>query len=195
MRRLCWASVLWLGALLTLPACSGETPYTNPPPSLRISDIAGTWEGRYGSGLDTLIIGRTGNFRQIYQDRHTPEHSYETDWKEGYLEILGDGRARLHLPGARYYPGGPDVAERDGMSAPCPERQPDCWGGGPPPPYDFWDPIGQDFCYMRGELILNVQRTRTGDLVLLQMLEGSDGGWISLLEQRAWYALRRVGPP
>ncbi len=71
--------VLLLCALLTLTACAGEAPYTNPPAPPSVGDLAGTWEAHYPCGIDTLVLSETGMFRQTFRDRQGGEHSYTTD--------------------------------------------------------------------------------------------------------------------
>ena len=176
----------WLGmvplilVLLTTSGC--EVQYSNPPTTFQDSDLVSTWELRCGGRcVDTLILRADGTFRQIYRDHTVDDYSFETPWNEWWTERFLDGRARVHLQGARYYKVGVRIAERDGMEAPCPEDQPNCWGGSEPPPHDFYDWIAREHLHMVEELVLNVQSDSSDQLVMLHMLLSSDQGFVSLL--------------
>jgi len=180
MKRSEWLSML-VSVVVVLTAAGCEARYSNPPPTFQDSDLMGTWEARYSERrVDTLIFRADGTFKQIYHDGTVEGYVYETPWNEWWVERFPDGRVQVHLQGARYYLEGIRIAERDGMEAPCPEEQPNCWGGLEPPPFAFYDPIGQDFVHMVGQLVLNIQNDSSGQLVLLHMLTSSDQGFVSL---------------
>jgi hypothetical protein len=90
--------------------------YENPPATLEEADLIGTWETKYGGGaVDQLVLRADGKFKQTYQASGQNGYTYETDWNDWWLEHLPDGRAHVHLQGARFYPDGIEVAERDGL--------------------------------------------------------------------------------
>jgi len=163
--------------LLMAPACKPQ--YSNPPPAFQDFDLVGTWEAHYMEwGSDKLIIRADGTFKQIYTDHTAEGYVYETPWSEWWIECFPDGRVRLHLQGARIYKEGIRIAELDGMGSPCPEEFPDCASEHTPRP--FYDPIAGESLNMVGELLLNVQRDSSGELVLLHMLLSKDQGFVSL---------------
>lgn len=166
-----------------------ETPYSNPPLTLQESDLAGTWEVRYGWGSpfpgewegwgdDTLIIRADGTFKQIF--KHAREnYVYETPWNNWTFERFSDGRIRLHLQGARYYKVGVEFAELEGWNyRGCSKNNPSCVGGGSRYRVLNLDPLIQESEPMIGKLILNVQENALGELVLLHLLYGGDGSFI-----------------
>lgn len=154
-----------------------ERPYANPPSTFQDVDLVGTWETRYfNAGIDTLIIRPDKTFKQIYRDQTISGYVYETPWNEWWTERLNDGRIRLHLRGARYYLGGVQFAEQNGLS-PIPKDQPNYWGANEPPPFPFYDPIAKDFVNMVGELVLNVRSDTAHNLILMHMWESSDWGF------------------
>lgn len=193
-----WVKAMLMSALLLGGiGCDAETPYSNASPGLNEAQLSGTWEARYSPGaLDTLVLREDGTFRQTYRDTRPKEYKYtfETPWNAWIAERFPDGRIRLHLRGARYYPAGIASAEREGMHPPVPPDRPDLWPKSGPLPMDFWDPIGREPVQMVGELVLNVQRTRAGKLVLLHMVQSRDEGWIGLFSGRA-VGFRRIEVP
>lgn len=166
VRRMAWLVLLWLVIVAcATPSCG--SPYSNPPSTLAKSELVGVWETNYlGSGSDTLVLRADGTFKQVYVQR---KYKFETQWNEWSLERLSDGRARIRLRGARYYCRGTDIAERDGMEPVDPGE-----------PYSFWDPIAEELVQMRGQLVLNVQRVTSGELVLVHMLMSIDEGFTSI---------------
>jgi hypothetical protein len=146
--------------------------------NLQDSDLVGAWEARYRErGIDKLILRADGTFKQIYHDYIEEGYVYETPWNEWTIERFSDGRAWIHLQGARLYRDGIKVAERDGMHPPGPEDQPDFWGESGPPPFSFYDPITEESLYMVGELVLNIRSDSSGQLVLLHMWRDLDRGF------------------
>lgn len=178
MKRSKWLSVA-LAILVLLMASACEEQYSNLPPTFQDSDLVGTWEVRYsGRRIDTLIFRADGTFKQIYHDDTVEGYVYETPWNEWWVERFPDGRARVHLQGARNYKEGIRIAELDGMGSPCPEEFPNCVSGHSPRP--FYDPIADESLHMVGELVLNIQIDSSGDPVLLHMLLSKDQGFVSL---------------
>jgi hypothetical protein len=184
-RRRARILVLVAMTILTLAACGAE--YSNPPEGFEESSLVGTWVAHYsaGPGVDTLVLRADGTFQQTFQHRTIEGYRFETPWNRWWMERFPDGRARLHLQGARFYARGVDTAEREG-------KQP--YEFGPGLEY-FWDPIALDFVTMVGELVLNVQNESTNGLVMLNMLVGSDEGWIFFWTGRDEDAFRRVDSP
>ncbi len=176
--------ILLISILLAVVACYAcraphlEAPYSNPPMNFQDSDLVGTWEAHYMEwGIDKLILRADGTFRQIYHDYIEEDYVYETPWNEWSIEQFSDGRAWIHLQGARFYHEGIKVAERDGMHPLGPEDQPDYWGESGPPPFSFYDPVAEESLHMVGELVLNIRSDSSGQLVLLHMFTDSDGGF------------------
>ena len=184
MKRISWFSVPLLLLLLATAACvreevemlEGSKP---PPATFQETDLVGTWEGHYGYpwGTDRLILREDGTFKQIYTNEEG--YSYETPWNEWGVERFPDGRVWVHLEGARYYVGGIEMAERDGLHP---------ISSGPPWPYSFYDwfvEAGEKWSVeMVGKLVLNVRRVPSGELVLAHMSDS----W----ESRTWDVLVRV---
>lgn len=167
------AVVLFCGApLRSIRECL-EAPYSNPPSIVQDSDLVGTWETRYGKSIDRLIFRADGAFKQIYEDPYVEDYVYETPWDAWWVERFPDGRARIHLRGARYYLAGIRMAERDGMRSDAPEL----WGRSGPPPYPFYDPFADEIVVMVGELILNVRTDSSGELLLHHMFIETDRGF------------------
>lgn len=152
----------------TDPLCA-EAPFSPPAPELEESDLVGTWETHYNNDVDVdrLILKSDGTFKQIYEERvaHVLRlYSYETPWNHWWVEPFPDGRAQVHLEGARYFYAGKTIADLEGM------------GFGPEPlPWLFHDPFGDEYLEMVGELILNVRIDSKGQLLLHHMSPGSDG--------------------
>lgn len=169
-----------------------EAPYSVPPAALGSQDLTGTWETRYGRGVDRLIFRADGTFRQVFERRVgfiLTDYVYETPWNEWRLERFSDGRVRVHMQGARYYLDGVRLAELDGTHFGSSEF----WGGGSPPPYGFYDPFAKETVYMVGELILNVRTDSTGQLLLHHMWSSPERGFVVLgCEQEQF---RRVDTP
>lgn len=194
MKALSWPrGIVLLLIVLASSACAGETPYSNPPDTLQESDLAGTWNCQYTKRDDTIILRADGTFMQVYHDNIEKDYVFETPWNEWWLERSPVGWVRLHLQGARYYPSGIRWAELEGRYPPCPTEEPGCGGGEERPARAYFDPLTGDPLDMLGELVLSVQATRTGDIVLLHMLDNADAGAISLFEGRA-QGFRRVEP-
>lgn len=149
-----------LSAFVLLIASACEAQYSNPPSNFQDSDLVGTWEAQYMEwGIDKLILKADGTYEQTYRDFSVEDYVYETPWNEWSVEYFPDGRARLHLKGARYYFAGIRIAELDGMSSLDPESSPS----------PFYDPVTEGFLSMVGELVLNVRENSSGELVLLHM--------------------------
>lgn len=151
MKRSARLAIVLSVAVLTVSVtgCIGwEAPYSNPPATFQESDLVGTWEARYGKGVDRLIIRADGTFKQIYRDRTY----YETPWNKWWVERLPHGGARVHLEGARYY-----------LNFAADEL--------------FYDPFAKESVEMVGELILNVRGLSSGELILHHMWTHGDGGF------------------
>ena len=147
-----------------------EQPYSNPSATFQDSDLVGVWEVHYMEwGSDKLILKTDGTFKQVYQDSTVEGYVYETPWNEWSVEYFPDGRARLHLEGARYYLAGIRIAELDGISSPNSES-----------PFSFYDPVTEEFLTMVGELVLNVRKDSSGELVLLHMWTDFDRGFAAI---------------
>lgn len=163
------------------PICL-EAPYSPPPATFQDSDLVGTWETRYAGwpagDLDRLTLREDGTFRQVYENYILKDYVYETQWEEWWLERFPDGRARVHLEGARYYASGINIAELDGLQLPCPTSQPGCTGEPRLPPYPFYDPFAREYLYMESELVLNVRVDSAGELLLHHMWDHSDRGFV-----------------
>lgn len=186
-----WLKVLPVLVLLMAASCR-EAPYSNPPSTFQNSDLANTWEVRYGErGIDRLILKQDGTFKQIYQDYTEEDYVYETSWNEWWVERSSNGKVLVHLQGARYYLAGIRIAELDGMGNPCPEESPDCYSGHNP--RSFYDPIADDTIHMVKELVLNVRSDSSGDLLLHHMWISSDRGFALIGGEREEF--RRVDTP
>jgi len=184
----------WILFILTLLVASGcRAPYSNPVETFEESDLVGTWEVHYSERrFDELILRADGTFKQVYQDNTVNGYVYETPWNKWWMERFPDGRARLHLQGARYYLDGIYQAELEGMEPPCSSDHPDCWGGSQPPPRSFYDPISKELVKMIKELVLNI-RSDSGKIILMHMWSGSDGGYAIIGGESEEF--RRVGAP
>lgn len=143
-----------------------EQPYSNPPATFQDADLVGVWEAHYMEwGQDKLILKADGTFKQIYQDCTLEGYIYETPWNDWSVEYFPDGRVRLHMEGARYYLAGIKIAELSGRSSPNSES-----------PFFFYDPVTEESLTMIGELVLNVRRDSSGEIVLLHMWTDFDRG-------------------
>lgn len=172
-----WPRVMLLAYILLMAvACGGlEAPYSTPPSTFQESDLVGTWETHYGRSVDRLILRKDRTFKQIYRDGYRKDDIYETPWSRWWVERFPDGRIRVHLQRARYYVNGIRVAELDGMGDPCPEELPDCgWGHRP---QSFYDPFADESVEMVGELVLNIRRRSSGELILYHLWTTSEGGF------------------
>lgn len=177
MKRGRWSTALLL-VLVLLTAAACEAAYSKPPAAFQDSDLVGIWETRYMEwGVDRLILRADGTFKQIYHDHIVKDYVYETPWNEWWVERLPDGRVWVHLQGARYYNAGIREAELEGLHEPGPPDQPNFRGEMGPPPRSFYDPFGKEFLEMVGELVLNVRRTSSGELILHHMWASSDRGF------------------
>jgi len=167
-----WVSIILLFCvLMTLAACASIADSENPPATLQESDLVGTWEADYGLrvGVDRLILRADGTFKQIYENQRE-DHVYETPWNEWSVERFPDGRVRVHLKGARYYLEGIRVTEEGGV---IPAALPVVGGE----PWPFYDPFAKESVYMVGELIFNVRRLSSGELILAHMWGSSEWGF------------------
>jgi len=174
-RNKCLTGMLFVFALLLTSSC--KAPYSNPTETFKDSNLVGTWEAHYGEwGFDRLILKADGTFKQMYQDNTVKGYVYETPWNKWWVERFTDGRARVHLQGARYYLYGIKQAELDGMEPPCSSDHPDCHGGLEPPPKSFYDPIAEELVKMVKELVLNV-RSDSEKVILMHMWIDNDGGF------------------
>lgn len=167
---------LWLIPWTTDPLCA-EAPFWPPASDLEESDLVGTWEARYGSRVDTLILKGDGTFKQVYRDPTARDYAYETGWNEWRLERFPDGRIRLHLEGARYYIGGISLGELDGYTYPGPKGGPDSSGEPGGVPWLFIDPFTRDDLEMVRELVLTVRVDSARELLLHHMSYTSDEGF------------------
>ena len=139
-----------------------RAPYSPPPASLGEIDLVGTWEAHYGLSVDRLILSTDGTFKQVYTSGYTEGYVYETGWNSWGVQRLGDGRVRVRLQGARFYPDGIAVAEEGG------------WGRGAG---SFYDPITVRPLDMDGKLVLNVRVDPDGELILYHMWSTGDQGF------------------
>jgi hypothetical protein len=166
------------------PICV-EAPYSDPPPQLHDADLVGGWSTAYDGATDQLIIRADGTFKQVYEERIAVVvrlHRFETCWNPWWVERSPDGRIRVHLEGARYYPRGSGIAELDGM------------GYGPAPlPWLFHDPFADEYVEMVGKLVLNVRVDSGGELLLHHMFYHSDEGFVVSGCQSEYF--RRVDTP
>jgi hypothetical protein len=117
-------------------------------------------------------------FNQVYTSGYLEGYVYETGGNSWGLQRLGDGRVRVRLKGARYYPDGIAVAEAGG------------WGHGT---LDFYDPITVRPVDMDGKLVLNVRVDPDGELILYHMWSTGDQGFALIGCERDIF--RRVEMP
>lgn len=165
------------GPFESVRMCLGE-PYRNPPPSLGDSDLVGTWEAHYGRSVDRLTLRPDRTFKQAYASGYQEGYLYETGWNGWGVQRLRDGRVRVHLQGARFYPEGIALAEEGG------------WGHGVG---SFYDPISLGRVDMSGKLILNVRVDPDGELILYHMWSTGDQGFALTGCERDVF--RRVASP
>jgi len=152
-----------------------EAPYSAPPAALHDADLVGTWQASYGKGsVDSITLRADGSFRQVYSDPAEGDYLYETPWNRWWLEHGPDNLVRLHLEGARYYVGGIDIAEREGME---PELDLDSLGSSGPYPAWFYDPFAEEHLFMVGELTLNVRVDSSHELLLHHLWTHHDRGF------------------
>jgi hypothetical protein len=162
-----------------------EAPYSPPPETLQESDLVGTWRSYYwGDSVDTLILRDDGTFKQIFYDPAEDRYQYETPWNRWWVEQLPGGAVRLHLEGARYYTGGIETAEREGLES---------FGEPDPSPMPFFDPFADELVLMVGKLILHVRTDSSGDLLLHHLWMHHEGGFVVSGCQREQF--RRVEVP
>jgi hypothetical protein len=102
-------------------------------------------------GIDRLILRSDGTFKQVFREAYCEDCVSETGWNEWWVERLPDGRVRLHLERARYYP------------------QPTVAG--------FWDPVADELVQPMLELMVNVRVDSSGQLLLLHMWPQADHGY------------------
>lgn len=167
MKRNAWLAIaLLLPVLLVLPVTC-QAPYLDPPATFQKSDVVGIWEAHYwGGDVDRLIIKPDGTFKQIYRKG---DYTYETPWNKWWVEHLPDGRARVHLEGARYYL---IWVEQDEL---------------------FYDPFGNESIEMTEELVLNIRRLSSGEIILHHMWDSSDRGFAIIGGETEMF--RRVKTP
>ena len=167
MRRVTQGILCIFILLLTASCQTGNEDklYANPPHEFQNTDLVGTWEARYHNDntVEQLAIRSDGTCKQTYR---SDTYSFETGWNKWRAERFSDGRVWLYLEGAHYFNEGIVVAEGEGWIL-CP--------GTSPRPLDiagcFWDPVGEEYLDMQGELILNVRACGDcpGGLVLKHM--------------------------
>jgi hypothetical protein len=146
---------LVLVAVLLLAGCE-DPRYLDPPASLTVSDLVGTWETHYSeTRLDRIEIRQDGAFKQTYKKSGEPDYVWETPWNEWRLERLRDGLVRVHLEGAAWW-----------MLAP-PYRR----GG------HFHDPYTQELTFIQNELVLHVRMDSKGELLLHHLWISVDSGF------------------
>ena len=165
------------GPLESLRMCLAA-PYGNPPPGLGESELVGTWEARYGRSVDRLVLKTDGTFKQAYASGYVEGYIYETAWNSWGVQRLRDGRVRVLLQGARFYPDGIAVAEEGG------------WGHGAE---SFCDPMSVHPVDMDGKLVLNVRVDPDGLLILYHMWSTGDQGFALIGCERGIF--RRVQSP
>ena len=176
-------SCIWiLFTIIKGISLANEIPFSNPPDPFDESLLTGTWITSYfGGGEETIIIQPDGKFKQIYRDRDVDDGNYtfETPWKDWWIERLSDGRLHLHLEGARYFLNGPSFAENENVYfVPCPNGgSPNCKDGLFRISFLFYDWIGKEFVEMTDELILNIRVDNSGNAILVHLWESSDGGF------------------
>jgi hypothetical protein len=139
-----------------------QAPYSPPPATVGEIDLVGTWEAHYGRSVDRLMLSPDGTFKQVYTSGYVEGYVYETGWNSWGVQRLGDGRVRVRLEGARFYPDGIAVAEEGG------------WGHGT---QSFYDPITVRPVDMDGRLVLNVRVDPGGELILYHMWSTGDQGF------------------
>ena len=133
------------------PRCLLEAPYFNPPADFDESRLVGTWEARYMEwGVDRLSLRPDGTFKQLFRKTNCEDCVSETGWNKWRVERFPDGRVRLHLERARYYPQ-PTVGA-------------------------LWDPIAREPVHTMLELVVNVRANSSGELLLYHMWPQWDVG-------------------
>lgn len=61
--------------------------------------VVGTWQANYGNdSVDQLVIRSDNRYKQVFH-RSADELSFETDWKNWWIEERKDGGILLHLEG------------------------------------------------------------------------------------------------
>lgn len=191
---LLFAVVVFIGSvgctcLSLLPYPAGEpicleAPYSPPGPTFQDSELVGTWETEYGRSVDRVTLAADHTFEQLYEDGYAPEYVYHSPPGKWWVEYLQDGEIRLHLEGARYYPAGLGIAEREGLES---------YGQPHPPPMPFFDPFAQEGVFMVGELVLQVRTDSSGELLLHHLWMHHDRGFAIAGCQRLQF--RRVDIP
>ncbi|OGO40819.1 MAG: hypothetical protein A2W36_05860 [Chloroflexi bacterium RBG_16_58_14] len=174
MKANAWLALSKLIPILFLATACGVS-FENPPDNLQESDLVGVWEAHYGSrGTDWMIIRADGTYQQIY-DNSREDYFYKSPRNKWWLERLTNGLIRIHLSGGRYYLAGIDIGEREGLGPVCPPDDPDCFWENQPEV--FYDPFAKESIEMVGELVLNVQLDKNGNLILHHMWTSSDSGF------------------
>jgi hypothetical protein len=182
MKNTVFYLVLFL-SLSYLTSCAPPAQPTNPPPSLKISDLEGVWATHYSLGTtDTIIINSDGTFQQVFEDSHE-EYLFDSGWSQWTLEKLPNGTVRLHLHGGRYYLDGISLAETNGRKNPDhPCLEEDCtWGL---KPRSFYDPFTDEPVQMVNELILVILVDARGNLILHHIWTSSDRGFLLIDKDR-----------
>ena len=161
MKQILWCiTILLFFGSISFAACTQIADSGDPPTTLQESDLVGTWEANYGSyyGVDELVLEANGTFKQLYKNQKEG-YVYETPWNRWSLEQAPDGRMRLYLNGARYYPGGIEEAEFYAAN-----------------PWPFCDQFvkndpnwARSDVSMVGRLVLNIRLLPSSELVLHHM--------------------------
>ncbi len=160
-------------AWATLVSCKPAIVFSNPPATLQAGDLVGIWEVQYGPNtVDRFILRADGTYKQQYQDGPR-NYVFETPWNPWSVRQYTDGRVRVYLQGARYYPAGIEWAEDEGFVASDPTLP--AWKQADAAPHGFYDPVANELVEMPRVVILNVQTDLSGDLLLIQMLFGVEG--------------------
>lgn len=70
------------------------------PDAFQESDLLGTWQAKYGVGIDTLVLKENGTFTQIYTCHPCESDiSFENSGNQWWLENRESGGIYLHLEG------------------------------------------------------------------------------------------------
>ena len=159
---------LLVAMLCVLAACSQLATSTNPSARLEESDLVGIWVADYGPlhGQDQLVLRENMTFKQTY--RYEPEgYVFESSWNRWRFERYPDGRVRIYLGEARYYPSGIREGEQEGV------RITD-WGE--EVRLSYYDPYAKEFTHMSHFLILTVRLLESGEIVLAHMWSSPNDG-------------------
>jgi hypothetical protein len=173
--------------LLSSPLIHGiqlarDAPFKPISEPISLEELEGVWENEYSEKRqDTIVITSEGKFIQKYQEQEEGNDvfTFETQPSNFWIEFLNDGRAYLHLTGARYYFDGISGYERHfNFQVPCNnENNPECKQGKQPIAFHAYDWIGQEWVEMNDELILNIRLDSKGNIILVHMWSYSDRGF------------------